>query len=177
MNNVMIDLETLGNRAGCRILSIGAVEFGASGLGREIYITLSPIGQESLREDASTLEWWKRQAPEARRALDEYAASEAPLSEGLAQLRDFLAPCGLDAVKVWGNGADFDNSILYAAFAAAEMDTPWAFWNSRCFRTLKNLAPGVAAGARTGAHNALADAKFQAQHAVRILASFNGAGI
>jgi DNA polymerase III epsilon subunit-like protein len=49
MSDVMIDLETLGRRPGCAILSIGAVEFGPAGLGRELYIVLDIFGSEEPR--------------------------------------------------------------------------------------------------------------------------------
>ena len=37
MIHVMCDLETLGRRPGCKLLSIGAVVFGPKGLGAEFY--------------------------------------------------------------------------------------------------------------------------------------------
>lgn len=168
--NVMVDLETLGKRAGCSILSIGAVEFSADGLGREFYVVVGIKGQESLAVDSDTLAWWEKQSDEARTVLEEHKASSLSLGNAIDWLNSFLAPIGRGRLKVWGNGSDFDNAILYAAYAAAGKELPWEFWNSRCFRTLKNMVRNVKPAERSGAHNALADAKWQAEHASRILA-------
>jgi hypothetical protein len=45
------------------------------------------------------------------------------------------------------------------------MEVPWKFWNSRCFRTYKNLpgAKSVRAPDAGIKHNAMADALTQAQ--------------
>ena len=60
MQNVMIDLETLGRRAGCAILSIGAVAFDLKqGLGEEMYVVVNrqSCNAAELHEDLSTLDW------------------------------------------------------------------------------------------------------------------------
>lgn len=50
---------------------------------------------------------------------------------------------------------------------AAGLEQPWAFWNDRCYRTLK--ARSELKIARTGTHhNALDDAKSQALHLITI---------
>ena len=80
----------------------------------------------------------------------------------------------LDGVQkskfVWGNGADFDLPILGAAFKAIGMEIPWAAYNGRCYRTLKNLYKEIAMDKFIGTkHNALQDAMNQAIHASTIL--------
>ena len=70
------------------------------------------------------------------------------------------------AVRLWGNGASFDNAILSTAYELCELETvqPWRFYNDRCYRTVKSLYPEVAM-VRTGTyHNALDDAESQALH-------------
>jgi inhibitor of KinA sporulation pathway (predicted exonuclease) len=70
---------------------------------------------------------------------------------------------------VWGNGADFDNPILAAAYRATGISQGWKPYNGRCYRTIKNLAPQVRL-VRTGTHhNALDDARAQAQHLLDIV--------
>lgn len=175
MKNVMVDLETKGNKPGCMILSIGAVFFDAETgeLGDQFYKVVGPMGQKKrgLHEDASTMEWWAKQSEGARQVLIEHEASEVTLEEGLRGFTKFLesADGGLKAVKVWGNGADFDNAILTVAYMAHQQNIPWEFWNNRCFRTLKNLAPSVKMEKGLLAHNALNDAIMQAEHAIKIL--------
>ncbi len=176
-HNVMVDLETCGRRAGCKVLSIGAVEFSADGLGREFYRVCSANGQESLHADPETLVWWDRQSKDARKVLDDHLAATETLAESLGAFTAYLAPIGLGHVKVFGNGSDFDNAILYAAYAVAGLDVPWSFWNSRCYRTLKNLVPHVPMIKSGVAHNALDDAKQQARHASTLLAMARDAGV
>lgn len=172
MNDVMLDLETMGNGTDAAIVAIGAQAFDAQGLGPGFYaqvdLASSVAGGGVI--DASTVQWWLRQSPEARAALNREGAE--PLQAALARFSAWMA--GLSdqpaAVKVWGNGAAFDNAILRNAYQRAGVPTPWKFWNDRCYRTLKNLVSGVDAGPFDGVqHHALADAKHQAQHAIRLL--------
>lgn len=189
---VMVDLETLGTRPGCVILSIGAVVFDEEDkmLGRKFYVE---INQNSCTElglyvDPSTMEWWKKQDLEARRVL--YATSGTlgrSLPDALEMFGNWLEaafspnwssmagepsydPSKLKDVEIWGNGSDFDNAILAAAYRATNLPQPWQFYNSRCYRTLKNLFPQHKMAKRIGTHhNALDDAESQARHAIVLL--------
>lgn len=172
MSHIMVDLETLGKMAGCQILSIGAVVFDRHGLGAEFYASLDTTRQHGLHVDPSTVEWWSKQSPEARKVFDEPTHE---FRDGMKAFRDWL--WGVDSkgkLEVWGNGSDFDNAILACAFHSADVDLPWLFWNNRCYRTLKNLsgAPKLDKTKRVGTyHNALDDAKTQAMHAIEIKAA------
>jgi hypothetical protein len=173
--DVMVDLETLGRRPGCAVLSIGAVEFGPAGLGRELYVVLSREDQcrtGLLHEDEETIKWWMGQTEAARQVLTDAGSEKAfSVEKALAQLNTFFSPIGFKRVKVWGNGADFDNAILSCLYGAVGQTPPWDFWNNRCYRTLKNLVKGPKLE-RTGTyHNALDDAKTQALHAIELLKS------
>ena len=165
MNHVMIDLETLGTRPGDTILSIGAVKFDHTGLGEEIHLTIDAESCKAvgLRAQKSTLEWWAKQSPEARKAA---FSGELSLEAALLKLTMWMPP--LDIAVVWGNGANFDNALLAAAYRAQKLDTPWQFWNDRCYRTVMNLFPQAKA-ARVGTHhNALDDAKTQALRLIEV---------
>lgn len=170
MIDVMVDLETLGTASDSAFLSIGAVEFSHTGLGRELYINVDP---ESCRKAGmviygDTVRWWMRQSNEARAAFD--AQGAMPLDAALSLFAAWLPY----EVCVWGNGASFDNTILQTAYEKTGQELPWAFYNDRCFRTLKNMVdvdPPPRAGTH---HNALDDAKHQAEHAVLILQKLKG---
>jgi len=173
MEHAMVDLETLGQRPGCSILSIGAVAFDQRrGLGTEFYVV---VNRESckvagLHEDESTLRWWGGQSQEAAQVLKD-AETGVPLGDALEQFTKFLAAtASLAQIKVWGNGSDFDNAILACAYAAIGRDLPWKFWNNRCYRTVKSFHPEVKINRAAGVHhNALFDAKNQADHLLRML--------
>ena len=179
--DVMLDLETLGTRPGCSVMSIGAVAFGPGAVAEEGFYEV--VGRASclahgLTEDADTLAWWARQDADARVLLEQAASTDAlPLPEALAAFDAYLTRVCGPGVRVWANGAAFDNPILAVAYAAAGIDLPWRYQNDRCYRTLRALVPAVPqpefAGVR---HNALADARHQAVHAAAILAARRDAG-
>jgi exodeoxyribonuclease VIII len=168
----MLDLETLGVRPGCKILSVGAVVFGPAGLGAEFYSEIDVETQPQLTTDPDTFAWWQKQAPAARDRLFSREGKEA-LSTASVCFEGWLARVAPDAL-VWGNGADFDNVILSAAYTAQGLKQPWGPWNGRCYRTLKALRPDVKLVRSGTHHNALDDAKSQAEHAVRILNASGG---
>lgn len=137
-----------------------------------------------LVEDPATLEWWESQlrreaypAPyiAGNSILDETSASVA-IGDALHQFAFWLqqvSPLAKDLL-VYGNGADFDLPILAEAYRRCGLRTPWLPYSGRCYRTLKNLRPEVKL-VRTGAHhNALDDARSQAEHAVRLLNELGG---
>lgn len=181
MKDVMVDLETVGNRAGCGILSIGAVAFDPTTgvLGSEYYavIKLASCEKFGLHSDPSTLAWWDKQSAEAQKVLKKAHATRGnkALDKSLMEFNKYLSQFGPKAVRVWGNGADFDNAILISCYAATGLTAGWDFWNNRCFRTLKNLAPSIKIERVGVYHNALDDAKTQAAHAVKIFQHLRGA--
>lgn len=165
--DIMIDLETCGIRAGCTVLSIGASSFNQV---HSFYNKIDPISskERGLIEDPSTMQWWDRQKPEAR--IEAFSGTRT-VEQALGEFSDWLRGIGKkEDIFVWGNGADFDLPILAAVYAKVGMDLPWAPFNGRCYRTLKNLYKDVKAPIFEGMkHNALYDARYQAQHAYMIL--------
>jgi len=173
MEHVMIDLETLGRRAGCSILSIGAVAFDpkTKELGAEFYVVVNRLScfKLGLHEDPETVKWWEGQNAEAKKILTEVDGGGEHLRDALNKLTEYLSQFGLKKVKVWGNGSDFDNAILANCYAAIGGNQPWDFWNNRCYRTLKSLQPQVKLARQGTYHNALDDAKSQATHALQLM--------
>lgn len=165
MKNVMVDLETLGNGSNAAIIALGAVEFDpATGLGREFLMNIDPQScvDAGLQMDVSTVMWWMQQSDAARAA---FKRPGSPLDVVLGEFSSWF-PSG---ATLWGNGATFDNAILSNAYRAIGAKQPWAYWNDRCYRTLKNLFPHVEMQRSGTHHNALDDAKTQALHAVKIM--------
>lgn len=166
----MLDLETLGTRPGDVILSLGAVLFDpAKGITSELYMT---INQQScrdagLRAQKSTIEWWKQQAPEAQAAAFK---GELSLQSALKQFSMWLPPETL----VYGNGANFDNALLAAAYRAMGMDVPWKHWHDRCYRTLAAMFMKSRVERVGTYHNALDDAKTQA---LRLIHMYQESGL
>lgn len=166
MQDIMLDLETLGNGPNSVILSIGGVKFGPNGLGEEFYrvVDAQSCIDSGLQMDVSTILWWMEQGDEARA---EFKRKGANLGAALLDFRQFCGG-GSDDLRVWGDGAAFDNAILANAYKKTNIERPWKFWNDRCYRTAKNLFPDVPFVRVGTGHNALDDAKSQAQHLISI---------
>ena len=188
VSDVMVDLETLGTRAGCQIMSIGAVAFTGSHVkDSDIDCTFycvvnAPTRWQRLKlwltgrglfTDPETLKWWEDKTPEARRVLEQhYGRMGHDLPQALRLFNKWLAQ--FPGVRVWGNGADFDNPILISAYHSAGVPQGWGNWSGRCYRTLKSLVKGPKLVRRGVHHNALDDAISQAYHAVALLKQQSG---
>lgn len=172
MHDVMLDLETMGNGPCAAIVAIGAVAFDpkAGLIGDRYYqvVDLASAVAMGGEMDASTVLWWLQQSTAARAAL----AVRGELMD--LALRGFAAwlldRCAPDEVRIWGNGAAFDNVILASAYRAARMPQPWRHWNDRCYRTVKAMHPSIKLQRIGVHHNAADDAESQARHLMAMLA-------
>lgn len=163
--HIMLDLETMGTRANAPIIAVGAVKFDMGGVGETFYATVSLTDAVSSGAviDPKTVLWWMQQSDVARR---EFAREGGDLRTVLTEFSDWV---GSSIAGMWGNGASFDNTILAETYTRAGLRAPWMFWQDRCYRTVKNMYPGIQMDERSGTHhNALDDAMTQAQHLVRI---------
>lgn len=170
MHNIMLDLETLGTTADAVIMSIGAVKFDLdTGLiGDDAFyasVCVDSNQQYKRRIDSDTLIWWFQQTTDAQAVMFE---PKIALPQALEELTAWcLDNSEAEQLTVWSNGADFDIPMLAHAFSTLRMELPWCHWNTRCYRTYKNLpgAKSVPPPERQGVkHNALADALYQAKH-------------
>lgn len=70
MNNLMIDLETMGKNKDAPIVSIGAVFFTpeTGDIGQEFYtvVSLESAMGQGATPDGDTILWWLKQSSEAR---------------------------------------------------------------------------------------------------------------
>lgn len=173
MNNIMVDLETLGTRPGCIVMSIGAVEFDETGTGREFYVEISQDSSRlfGLHADPGTQSWWRKQSDEAKEVIWRTQDGGKKLPAALEQFslwaRDIA---GMNNLFVYGDGALFDNLIMVECYRVCGIFPPWRFWNDRCYRTLKAIGQHIAVERSGLYHHALDDARVQAVHAAKILA-------
>ncbi len=81
--------------------------------------------------DRDTIKWWLQQSREAQSAI---MTDEIPLDDALLQLREFIDEnSGEFFVQVWGNGANFDNTIFALFIRTAGDPLPVALLQrSRC---------------------------------------------
>lgn len=171
LTNVMVDIETVSTAYNAGILTIGAVPFGCDSILEPFYEKCSYnsiVSSDVFDISQNTMKWWDRQTTSARK---EAFSGTQSIWEMLDNFYRYIKTLPGEVI-VWGNGADFDNVILTNAFAKVGSDIPWKYSNNRCFRTLKNLFPETVVPVPVFegcAHNALADAKHQAKHAMSIL--------
>lgn len=174
MSHLMCDIETCGTRPGSVILSIGAVAFdyAKQALGPEFYIAINRASSRAagLTEDAATIAWWNRQSAEAKKVFAEAETSQHTLKDALQLFTAYVRQFG-PHVRLWGCGSSFDGVLISAAYHAIRMQPPWKYVNDRCYRTLKNLLPHIPMERSGVHHDALADAKSQAVHAMRLLSA------
>lgn len=164
MKRIMLDLETLGTKPGSMILSIGAVVFGHGEITDTFYRRIDVKSCEvfGLSIDAGTVVWWMQQSQEAR---EEFCRQSLRIDHALEAFSEWL---GKDDREIWGNGSDFDNSILAEAYRRCGMQQPWRYSQNRCYRTVKALFPECPMLYTMASHNALNDATMQAQHLMDI---------
>ncbi len=111
----MIDLETMGKNPDAPLISIGAIFFDpqTGDMGPEFSKTID-LETAGGVIDRDTIKWWLKQSREAQSAI---MTDEIPLDDALLQLREFIDEnSGEFFVQVWGNGANFDNTILRRSY-------------------------------------------------------------
>ncbi|HHV9734029.1 TPA: 3'-5' exoribonuclease domain-containing protein [Escherichia coli] len=168
-DHLMIDLETMGKNPDAPIISIGAIFFDpqTGDVGPEFSKTID-LETAGGVIDRDTIKWWLKQSREAQSAI---MTDEIPLDDALLQLREFIDEnSGEFFVQVWGNGANFDNTILRRSYERQGITCPWRYCNDRDVRTIVELGKAIDFDARTAIpfegerHNALDDARYQAKY-------------
>uniref|UniRef100_UPI00398C82E5 exonuclease n=1 Tax=Escherichia coli TaxID=562 RepID=UPI00398C82E5 len=129
-DHLMIDLETMGKNPDAPIISIGAIFFDpqTGDMGPEFSKTID-LETAGGVIDRDTIKWWLKQSREAQSAI---MTDEIPLDDALLQLREFIDEnSGEFFVQVWGNGANFDNTILRRSYERQGIPCPWGYYNDR----------------------------------------------
>ncbi|EOL2605492.1 3'-5' exoribonuclease [Escherichia coli] len=168
-HHLMIDLETMGKNPDAPINALAGKFFDpATGeMGPEFSKTID-LETAGGVIDRDTIKWWLKQSREAQSAI---MTDEIPLDDALLQLREFIDEnSGEFFVQVWGNGANFDNTILRRSYERQGIPCPWRYYNDRDVRTIVELGKAIDFDARTAIpfegerHNALDDARYQAKY-------------
>ncbi|HFI3765222.1 TPA: 3'-5' exoribonuclease, partial [Escherichia coli] len=168
-DHLMIDLKTMGKNPDAPIISIGAIFFDpqTGDMGPEFSKTID-LETAGGVIDRDVIKRWLKQSREAQSAI---MTDEIPLDDALLQLREFIDEnSGEFFVQVWGNGANFDNTILRRSYERQGIPCPWRYYNDRDVRTIVELGKAIDFDARTAIpfegerHNALDDARYQAKY-------------
>lgn len=169
----MLDLETFGTRSDATIIAIGAVKFDPKEkkIYDRFYTRIDPQTSMDvgLTVNGSTILWWFQQSEAARAEFKGTLPSLKSALDGFTSWTQRQLRPDEKGIRVWGNGATFDNVILSASYAAMKMPRPWDYRSDRCYRTIKALFPEVPLPkTELIAHRADHDAEYQALHLMEI---------
>lgn len=171
LRDLMVDTETTGTGPNAAVVSIGAVFFsehtgqiGAT-FKRNIHLATA-VAKGFVIEPAAVL-WWMQQPDAARNAA--FLQGEQ-IEKVMQEFHDWIVANGpgIDDLRVFGCSPAFDCVKLDTHFKACGIETPWHYWAERCYRTIRDRNRNVEEDERTGLHNALDDAIFQAKHLIKI---------
>lgn len=129
--HLVLDIETLGIKKGCAILSIGAVCGENS-----FYAVISPVVGSV---EKSTLDWWHsdKVSSDARTEVFVHSFKKYTLKEALC---DFLAFIEVNQPhSFWGNSPEFDFGHIEYWLKYFELEVPWDYWQLRDIRTIKDF--------------------------------------
>lgn len=164
MNDLMLDIETLGTDPGCQILSIGAVRFDPFNQrvddepGQTFYIEINRNSYDEhwpgqFHQSPETLAWWATQPTPP-------PDGDFTVLEALRLFFDWLDR-GITR-RLWANSPGFDVGILKKACQITNLRWPIEYWKERDVRTLVSLAAPDPERRFVNTHNALDDAINQA---------------
>lgn len=167
MQNIMLDLGTMGTSINSAIVSISAVKFDQDlGIIDRFYkvINLQSSIDKGFVIDGGTVTWWLNQSEAARKELKN---AKLTIKDALKAFQDWLPKD--DNIQIWGNGCDFDNVILQNAFKRFNVENPWPYWSNRCFRTFKCSFPSIKTIDIGTAHKSVDDAEYQAKYLIALV--------
>ena len=171
MKDLMIDLETMGTKPGCVVLSIGACFFDVvtGKITDTFYIVLDSEQQKNQGRtvDPSTMKWWSMQSNAAKKVFTD---PKENVCMALSKFINFIYKHGtISKIHPWGNGSTFDISILENLFQMYGIKVPWLFYNVMDVRTFVSFqAKGIKVPKLEGVnHHALDDAINQAKHVMK----------
>lgn len=161
----MIDKETLGSNPNSPVIQIGLVFFTIEGIQTQSLLTID--FDEAMKygdADGSTIAWWLKQPKEAQETLFK---NPRTMNEAIDIFEKLII--AQNANFYWAH-ATFDFPILQSLCRKLGRKYPLPY--KRCYdmRTLEFLCGGIEWEKRTGVHhNALDDAKYQAEHAIKMM--------
>ena len=174
MNDVMLDIETLGNELNPVITQISGVRFNleTGECFEEFNVLVNPVSclELGLEISKSTMEFWAKQDLNVFKkvVLDSFVKG-INIKEALVELNSFLSDINVDTV--WGNGIMADNVWLNSAYKASNIAPNWSFFQHRDVRTIVDIgrrletpdykSTNIFEGDR---HDAIDDCKFQIKY-------------
>lgn len=167
MQQLVLDLETLGTGDNAAVVSIGAAFVnGPSRVWR--IMPMEAMSHGTTTQD--TLNWWAKQCPAAREELTGTLTTE----QAVRELSEWARSQGFGrSSTIWGKGPSFDCVLLRNAMIRAGVPVFWQFWQERCVRTILQLVPAASdLGFEGTPHKAEDDARHEARQVAMALQKF-----
>lgn len=140
--DIMVDIETLGNRNDCCIFQIAAVGFDIeTGKITEFYNEKADISKTKgfINVTGETLKWWlNTDATLLTKLLNQGEMSEDELIISFNKWMTSIS--SLYELHFWGCGILFDNNIIRNAFEKRGLTYPVAYNKDRDVRTILEIA-------------------------------------
>lgn len=155
MNNLMLDIETLGTKTNGIIISLALIPFdpvmrvlASKENSLFLHIDADDAAKNGGTFEMRTIGWWTEQSPEAVTRMREGQAN-GPLKEADAcrAIRNYLyRHLKIDArdVRIWGNGARFDVGLVDQMFDRAGVPSPIKYNSDMCYRTIYRMGKAYA---------------------------------
>jgi DNA polymerase III epsilon subunit-like protein len=141
--DIMVDIETLGNKIDSTIIQISAVSFDIKS--GEIIDKFNQIvditkNQTPINVTASTLKWWTN--INAKLFADLLSSGEESSEDTLRNFHAWLNEITPETknLYLWGNGILFDNAMIRHQFESIGLTYPIFYRNDRDVRTILDLA-------------------------------------
>ena len=140
--DIMVDIETLGNKTNSTIFQIAAVSFDINT--GDIISKFNKIADieenDFLDVTGSTLKWWLKTNKEL--LSDLLHKGEGSTEDLLISFHKWLKKqhTNNDDVYLWGNGILFDNKMIQHQFEEEGLEYPIFYRNDRDVRTIVDLA-------------------------------------
>ena len=183
--DVMLDLETLSTRPNAVILILAAIKFKRSENYNEQIIDknlekldtfyrrikISSCTEVGLIQSQETIDWWAKQNDDVK--------NEAINNKDRVLLQDALKDFSVWFKEgtngcIWGNGSDFDITILGEAYNRCNIEIPWKFWLVRDLRTILDIGKiRINSIQQTKLHHALYDCYRQIVAITKALRNLN----
>ena len=160
--NIMVDLETLGRTADARVFAIGACVVRQHKIGPTFYCLLDPDRQTDRVADHETMDWWAGQSERVREELTRAYKEGVYPAEAFSRFNAWLEEVSPSRghVQFWGNGPEFDLTILSSLF---NYRLDWPFRATQSLRTARLLLPECKRPTPEIPHHAKYDAIAQGQ--------------
>lgn len=142
--DVMVGIETLGNKADSTIFQIGAIAFDIrTGKHLDGFNRFADVekNKEGINVSASTLKWWLKTNKDLFEELLNRGgeSSESIVLSFRVWLMGLQREYGDKNVYLWGNGILFDNKMLQHQMESYGYSYPIFYRNDRDVRTLLEL--------------------------------------